>query len=81
LNKIQLAAAETQVAFGVEDIIRDAYINGATEYPVNEKDPDEAVDAYAVSSTSPSTELVFDAHRSWRISTFQRQAPVVISRP
>ncbi|KAE8440886.1 hypothetical protein EG329_006353 [Mollisiaceae sp. DMI_Dod_QoI] len=45
-DRVQRATAETRVSFGVEDMIRKAYI--ATEYPVNERNPNEAVDAYAV---------------------------------
>lgn len=58
-NKIQFAEAETQVAFRVEDIIRDAYVTGATDYPVDENDPDQAVDAYAVSFNKPIGRINF----------------------
>lgn len=47
-NKIQLAEAETQVTFGVEDIIRNAFVTGAKNRRVIEK-PDQPLDAYTVS--------------------------------
>ncbi|KUJ10986.1 uncharacterized protein LY89DRAFT_739952 [Mollisia scopiformis] len=47
-NRVLRSITETMVTFGVEDMIREGYIKGATDYPINQHNPTQAVDAYAV---------------------------------